>query len=1039
MDPAFSAGVSDLAQLTNLTEDSLIANLKARFLVGQIYTYIGDILLVINPYESLPYYTPEIQAAYLSNVHREDVAPHVYYLVNNAYETMLRVQTSQAFVISGESGAGKSETTKHVVNHIIELCKAGNKTLESGIQKLNPLLEAFGNARTVMNNNSSRFGKYLELRFDRTGAVVGAEISEYLLEKSRVTQHSDGERNYHFFYYLLAGLNPEELNRMGLGIPRDHHYLGGATCEAFDDSTMTYFKGTYNKLMLSFKNVGFDNKDVTSLTKMLAGLLLLGDVEFDEDENDAATLISIKKLELVAEHLGVDFAGLSQCLLGLSLDVGGETTWRLFSKQKAVDTRDALSRSLYARMFGWLVTVCNANLVDKEATQLKSLTLGILDIFGFENFAVNSLEQLCINTTNERLHSYFNQIVFANEQEGYRAEEVDIEKFTFTDNTSTLDLVLKPKGIFHILNEESRFPKASDLTFVQKCATLKNHESKSYIPSASDLELMFEIVHYAGAVKYSSEGFLLKNRDTMSSDVVNVLRFSEDMLVEALWTAPKTNTGTFRVSRATRTQKPKKASTVASSFTFSLGELMDKINKCQPHFVRCLKPNGQKTKKVWDKALVHKQLQYAGALETVRIRKLGWPSREPYTSFVQRYKSIAFKLSDEIENTKEVCEVILTAAGLKDYALGKSKVFLKHFHQDELASHLRKQRMALYFIQKVCLAYIARFRYRLILKQRGSQDAVVASHFEDIEKSCEASRSSMVNCCHIDALAAQKRRWLQSIKLRAEQAAIAKASLEKDEAEKARVEQMRRFMVTKKRGKVVNGGHVFVRNENLTIRVGKLAPFWEKKIDKATGRPYFKNHKTRETTWVDPRTKYTRKKDADGLLGEELPFGWDEAEIHGETYYIDHNTQQTHWVHPHEVLANMRQEYFLKEKGVQSRAEVFRANLKELRAKKKRLTDLKAEATDQEIIGINERILATDAVIAKELVALQEVAGENLQLRNDIKNLKDQFDHQEFVSTGQAGNVFAPGDVKDLYAHEKMDSDTLTKDAENEHLPPNVA
>lgn len=1057
--------MSDLAKLDLLTEETLVSHLKGRFDKKEIYTYVGDILLAVNPFEKLDIYTPEAQAKYLQNSHKDDVDPHVYYVASNAYETLLRTQTSQAFVISGESGAGKTETTKYIVNHVIEMCKAGNKALEGGIQQLNPLLESFGNAKTVMNNNSSRFGKYLELNFDRTGAVIGAEISEYLLEKSRVTTQAEGEQNYHIFYYLFAGMTDEQKKLHGLDKPSDHRYISSPGSPSDAEVMTPSNKAEYHTLMESFKNLGFDPDDVSSMLRMVAGILLVGDTDFlaeaADGEEKAGLTSNTEKLAKAADLLQVDQTALFDCLLKSSSQAGGETIQRRFTVEAATDNRDALTRALYARLFGWIVTSCNTNLIDKDAVKTGTLTLGILDIFGFENFASNSLEQLCINITNEKLHSFFNSFVFAQEQAEYAKEGIATDTFVFTDNALTLELLLaKPQGVLPTLDEESRFPKASDLSYTGKLTALKSHPSGAMIPAGSDREMSFEVVHYAGKVKYNTTGFLSKNRDALSQDVVNALRFSQDLLIAALWAAKSTKTGTFRVSRAGPRPKGKQApATVGSHFTTSLAELMLKIEKAKPHFVRCVKPNVGKTKGTWEADLVLRQLRYAGVLETVRIRKLGWSIRETFGEFIKRYKSIAYKNSDDITIGPEACMAILEKTDLVDWKLGKEKVFLKYFHVEQLSALVRKQRAAHNFIKKVAKAFVARWRYRKIKAAKVVLLEAVSANFLDIETRGVAVTEAMERFQVADEEAAKKRKWLKSIKKKeeaakeaerkqkeedektaaaaavaAEAAAAEAAEKEATMAREAALKQQKEYTVTKKRGKMVNGGHVFQRNEQLTMRVGQLEDHWEKKIDKATGRPYFKNHQTRQTTWIDPRTEQTRKNDAKDLEGDELPYGWDEAETNGETYYIDHLTQRTHWLHPRLVLEEMRQEYVDKEQGVQARAEVIRAAIKQHRLKRRRLEDLKAEASEDELVSIEERISAMDIIIQRELDNLHMATGENKGLRDDIKQLKSQFDQTEFAGANKGdGAAFAAGDVKDVYALDNIASsmprrlDTLTR------------
>jgi len=1035
--------VDDLAVVDELTEAAVRGCLEQRFQADKIYTYVGDILIAVNPYKQLGLYLPHVQAKYL-RCNRADHPPHIYYVAYSAYEAMLRSRANQVFVISGESGAGKTESSKYLVSHVIELCKAGNKELESRITQLNPLVEAFGNAKTVMNNNSSRFGKYLELKFDLTGAVKGAQLSEYLLEKSRVTAQAPGEQNYHVFYILLAGLKSGMREQLGLGGPSAHAYLRSPGAPADSDVMNAKNAEALPQLLSTFTDMGFDAVDLATVQMVLSAMLLLGDVQFGADKDDCATVGDSGTLvDKVASLLKVERSKFEEALLASSSQAAKETITRRYTRISAGENRDALSRSLYSRLFGWLISACNDNLIERDALDASAYSLGILDIFGFENFNVNSLEQLCINITNEKLQFYFNNFIFAMEQAEYAAEGIPIESIEFEDNTPTLDLLLgKPKGILPLLDEESRFPKATDLTYTQKVALLSAHGSGSMVPPPSDRDPFFSVRHYAGLVKYTTTGFLNKNRDTISQDVVNVMRFSEDDFIASLWAAPKTTTGTFKVRKGSREvgKTKKNPITVCSQFSNSLTELMTKVEQAKPHFVRCIKPNAEKQTGKWSGDLVERQLRYSGVLETVKIRKLGFSVREDLADFVGKYSVIAYSQVNKPEPTRETADRIMKVAGVEGYQHGKKKVFMKYFHPEQLTAALRRYREAHLFVQRACRGLICRVRYRHMVESKRSQTAAIEAVFAGMEASNDAVRAGMLRLGQVDHAAAEKRKWLKTLKKRAEKAekerlkqeAEAKAKAEK-EAAKAAAKEAAKYN-TKKRGKVVDGNHVFVRNEQLTKRVGKLDAHWEKKVDPKTGRVYFKNHQTRQTTWIDPRTKQTRKADAKDCAMDELPYGWDEAEIDGEVYYIDHINQKTHWVHPRLLLDDLRQDFIGKEEGVQARADVIRAVIKQYRDKRGRLEDLKAEAGDEELVSLEQRIEAMDAVIQRELDNLKVITSENNALKNEIKALNTAFGQAAFV--GQGGNAadFAAGDVKDLYAAEKGTPslphklDTLTRD-----------
>mmetsp|Transcript_10812 Transcript_10812/g.32376 ORF Transcript_10812/g.32376 Transcript_10812/m.32376 type:complete len:1341 (-) Transcript_10812:72-4094(-) len=675
--------IPDLALLGELSVESILSVLQERYKKDDIYTYVGDILIAVNPYKILPIVAPEVQAKYL-RCQRADHDPHIYYLAYNAYETMLRTRQNQAFVISGESGSGKTESTKLVVNHVIELCKASNKELESRITQLNPLIEAFGNAKTVMNNNSSRFGKFLDLKFDRTGAVTGAEISEYLLEKSRVTSQAPGEQNYHIFYILLAAAGIDK--GFGLGKPSEHPYVVSEGGPADGELLTEENAAAMPHLLSTFGKMGFDPKDVDSMQRVLAALLHIGNVQFGSDKDDFAMIAGdAAPLQRVAELLKVDPAGLQAALLSTTTQAGGEMMTRKYTADVARETRDSLARALYARMFGWLITCCNTNLADGSETATYDHSLGILDIFGFEDFAVNQLEQLCINITNEQLQFFFNQHIFAMEQKEYAAEGIDVAAIDFVDNQPTLDMLLgKPRGVLAMLDEESRFPKATDLTYTRRVATdLGPHKSEAFKPPQSDKDLYFSVVHYAGAVKYTTDGFLNKNRDALPQDVVAALRFSEDDLIGSLWAARKTGTGTFRTVRAARdahaTSKRKAPATVGSQFSNSLEDLMRRISESNPHFIRCIKPNEVQRPMILEPTSVMTQLRYSGMCAALVLMQAGFPTRVSFQELYDRYKP---HMPRQMLGLKPItfCEAILVALDLdggRDFQMGLTKVFFR--------------------------------------------------------------------------------------------------------------------------------------------------------------------------------------------------------------------------------------------------------------------------------------------------------------------------------------------------------------------------
>lgn len=716
-------GDDDLANLQTLNESTILETLKARYMAENISTYVGDILICVNPYQRYDIYNAgvrapapcarccsprsacrvappplparagpagpagpagrlpashmhqrwhlaicypaassqppalraampphracmQIQKFYMAGKHsKEEVAPHPFKVADNAYQRATQLGQSQTVVVGGESGAGKTETAKIILKQIMELAKAGQLDLEQKIKNLTPFREAFGNAKTGMNNNSSRFGNYLEIMFTDTGGVCGAKLRHYLLEKSRVTFRNDGEQTFHIFYMLYAGLaSTHSLADFGLSKPSSHKYMNeppgppddtivGGTLRTWGDDGNVVTEWEEVKTALSQINVSEDT--FLAVTKMLASIILIGDTAFTEGGNDDAQ-ISAGNLAKVADMLGVDLANMEAAFITTSTVTRGEKITKNLNKEKAESNRDAVAKGMYEKIFAWIFKSCNDVLVDATAPA-DPTTIGLLDIFGFEIMRINSLEQMCIDLANEQLQNYFNTHIFVLEQQEYEREGIDVSKVAFKDNQPTLDLFLQKGGLISILDEESKFPKASDLTFTNKCgAALATHPSKAYKPARSDKDLLFSVEHYAGVVEYTSENFLEKNRDTISLDVTQLFEASSEKLLASFYAAPAA-----AAAPAKGKGKSNKVTLVAA-FKKSLAELMERMNASQPQLIRCIKPNREKQPKKWDPELVARQLLYAGVLETIKIRQMGYSFRVPFDAFVRQYKNITY-------------------------------------------------------------------------------------------------------------------------------------------------------------------------------------------------------------------------------------------------------------------------------------------------------------------------------------------------------------------------------------------------------------
>ncbi|XP_073912581.1 myosin-IIIa [Castor canadensis] len=719
--------VDDLATLDILDENTVSEHLEKCYSRDQIYVYVGDILIALNPFQSLGLYSTKLSRLYIG-AKRTANPPHIFAMANLGYQSMVTYNSDQCIVISGESGAGKTESAHLLVQQLTVLGKANNRTLQEKILQVNNLVEAFGNACTTINDNSSRFGKYLEMKFTTSGTVVGAQISEYLLEKSRVIHQAMYLQNDH------------------LRTVRDM-------------MNNSFYKSQYELIEQCFKVIGFTMEQLGSVYSILAAILNVGNIEFSsvatEHQIDKSYICNHAALENSASLLCIQAEELQEALTSHCVVTRGEMIIRPNTVEKATDVRDAMAKTLYGRLFSWIVNCINSLLKHDTLPSGNDdkLSIGILDIFGFENFKKNSFEQLCINIANEQIQYYFNQHVFAWEQNEYLNEDVDARVIEYEDNRPLLDMFLqKPMGLLSLLDEESRFPKATDQTLIEK---FEGNLKSQYFWRPKRMELSFGIHHYAGRVLYSASGFLAKNRDTLPTDIVLLLRSSENSVIRQLVSHPLTKTGNLPLSKtknrinyqmrtseksmnltkgeteeATRRARETtnmKTQTVASYFRSSLMDLLSKMVVGQPHFVRCIKPNNERQARKYDKEKVLLQLRCTGILETARIRRLGYSHRILFANFIKRYYVLCYKSSEEPPVSPDTCATILEKAGLDNWALGKTKVFLKYYHVEQL-NLMRKEAIdKLILIQACVRAFLSSRRYQKMQQKRKESAIIIQS------------------------------------------------------------------------------------------------------------------------------------------------------------------------------------------------------------------------------------------------------------------------------------------------------------------------
>nr|TKV91368.1 hypothetical protein SEVIR_9G091500v2 [Setaria viridis] len=665
------SGVDDMTKLAYLHEPGVLHNLSCRYGLNEIYTYTGNILIAVNPFQRLPHlYDVHMMEQYKGATFGE-LSPHLFAIADACYRALINDHGSQSILVSGESGAGKTETTKMLMRYLAFMGgRSGTegRTVEQQVLESNPVLEAFGNAKTVKNNNSSRFGKFVEIQFDKYGKISGAAVRTYLLERSRVCQVSDPERNYHCFY-MLCNAPPEDVKRFKVGDPRSFHYLNQTNCYevANVDDAREYIE-TRNAMDI----VGIDQEEQDAIFRVVAAILHLGNIEFSKGkEIDSSKLRddkSVHHLKTVAELLMCNEKALEDSLCQRVIVTPDGNITKPLDPDSAALSRDALAKTVYSRLFDWIVDKINNSIgQDPDATDI----IGVLDIYGFESFKINSFEQLCINLTNEKLQQHFNQHVFKMEQEEYTREEIDWSYVEFVDNQDVLDLLeKKPGGIIALLDEACMFPKSTHETFAQKMyQTYKAHKRFSKPKLA---RTAFTINHYAGDVTYQADQFLDKNKDYVVAEHQALLNSSRCHFVANLFPPlPE------------ETSKQSKFSSIGTRFKQQLQSLMETLSTTEPHYIRCVKPNTVLKPGIFENFNVLNQLRCGGVLEAIRISCAGYPTKRTFDEFIDRFGMLAPELVDSSDE-KAACAAICDRMGLKGYQIGKTKVFLRAGQMAEL-------------------------------------------------------------------------------------------------------------------------------------------------------------------------------------------------------------------------------------------------------------------------------------------------------------------------------------------------------------------
>ncbi|KAM4630562.1 unconventional myosin-Ig [Polymixia lowei] len=737
-------GKSDFVLLDEVTMEQFMENLKLRFEKGRIYTFIGEVVVSVNPYRQMDIYGKDAIDAYRGRELYEN-PPHLYAVADAAYKAMKRRAKDTCIVISGESGAGKTEASKYIMQYIAAITnpsqRAEVESVKNVLLKSNCVLEAFGNAKTNRNDNSSRFGKYMDINFNFNGDPTGGHINNYLLEKSRVVQQQEGERNFHSFYQLLRGGSNEMLDSFHL---QSDPALYAYTREGTAATTTSNDRSNHKAVMSALGVIGFSGEEIESIYRILATILHLGNIQFESD-GEVVQVVGPEAVNHIAELTTAEPDNVSKSLLFRTVATGGgEVIQKGHTEQEACFGRDAFAKALYERLFGWIVGRINSVIEVKDYNPVlhgKNTVIGVLDIYGFEIFENNSFEQFCINYCNEKLQQLFIELILHQEQDEYQREGITWQHIDYFNNQIIVDLVEQPhKGIISILDEAClSVGKVTDTVCLEsmntKLAQHPHYTSRKLSPTDKTMEFQrdFRILHYAGDVTYSVEGFLDKNKDPLFQDFKRLMYNSANPVLKQMW--PDGQLGITEVT--------KRPLTAATLFKNSIVALVDKLACKEPYYVRCIKPNEMKSLVVFDDARCQHQVAYLGLLENVRVRRAGFACRQPYARFLQRYKmTCEYTWPNHLMDTdRDAVEAIVTQHGFQDdVAYGHTKLFVR---TPRSLFTLEQERAALIpilvlFLQKVWRGALARMRcqrMRAIYTIMGCYKRYkVKAHFWEVER-----------------------------------------------------------------------------------------------------------------------------------------------------------------------------------------------------------------------------------------------------------------------------------------------------------------
>ncbi|XP_076007422.1 unconventional myosin-If [Genypterus blacodes] len=697
------SGVDDMVLLSKITEDAIVENLKKRYMDDYIFTYIGPVLISVNPFKQMPYFTEREIELYQGAAQYEN-PPHIYALTDNMYRNMMIDGENQCVIISGESGAGKTVAAKYIMGYISNVSGGGSKVqhVKDIILQSNPLLEAFGNAKTVRNNNSSRFGKYFEIQFSRGGEPDGGKISNFLLEKSRVVSQNENERNFHIYYQLIEGANAQQKEGLGIMTPDYYYYLNQSGTYKVDG---TNDSKDFQETMEAMQVIGIPGDVQAQVLQIIGGILHLGNISFIEAGN-YGQVESTDLLAFPAYLLGIDPNRLQEKLTSRKMDSkwGGksESIDVTLNQEQATYTRDALAKALYTRVFDYLVEAINKAIRKPN----EEYSIGVLDIYGFEIFKRNGFEQFCINFVNEKLQQIFIELTLKAEQEEYVQEGIKWTPIQYFNNKIVCDLIenkLNPPGIMSVLDDvcATMYAKGegADGTLLQKLqGSVGTHEHFNSWNSG------FVVHHYAGKVSYDVNGFCERNRDVLFTDLIELMQSSEYCFIRSLF------------PESLNAEKKGRPSTVSTKIKKQANDLVNTLMKCTPHYIRCIKPNETKRPKDWEESRAKHQVEYLGLRENIRVRRAGFAYRRVFKKFLQRYAVLTAETWPCWRGPEQQGVLHLLRSVNMDndqYQLGRSKVFVKNPESLFLLEEMRERKFDTFarIIQKSWRKYIARKKY----------------------------------------------------------------------------------------------------------------------------------------------------------------------------------------------------------------------------------------------------------------------------------------------------------------------------------------